>query len=95
VKIRRADFATFTRQRQVTPTQDRRDISGVAVELLGRWLAEHPRAKLRLLGVALSDLSPAIQLSLFREARPSLDAAIDVIQRRFGSHALRRGTSIK
>lgn len=95
VKIRRADFTTFTRQRRLTPTQDRRAISSVAVELLGAWLAEHPGAKLRLLGVALSDLCPAIQLSLFRETRPALDAAIDVIHQRFGSHALRRAASIK
>jgi DNA polymerase IV len=95
VKIRQHDFATFTRQRRITPSQDRRDISSVAVELLGGWLAEHPGAKLRLLGVALSELSPAIQLSLFRAGRPSLDAAIDVIHQRFGSHALRRATSIK
>jgi DNA polymerase IV len=95
VKIRQHDFATCTRQRRITPSQDRRDISSVAVELLGGWLAQHPGAKLRLLGVALSELSPAIQLSLFGEARPSLDAAIDVIHQRFGSHALRRATSIK
>jgi DNA polymerase IV len=95
VKIRRHDFATFTRQRRITPSQDRGDISNVAVALLGGWLKEHPGTKLRLLGVALSDLSPAIQLSLFRETRPSLDATIDVIHRRFGSHALRRATSIK
>jgi DNA polymerase IV len=95
VKIRRHDFATFTRQRRIRPSQDRREISSVAVGLLGVWLAEHPGAKLRLLGVALSELCPAIQLSLFCEARPSLDAAIDVIHQRFGSHALRRATSIK
>jgi DNA polymerase IV len=95
VKIRRGDFATFTRQRRIAPTQDRRAISSVACELLAGWLAEHRGAKLRLLGVALSGLCPATQLSLFHEAQPALDAAIDGIHRRFGSHALRRADSIK
>ena len=66
IKIRRRDFRTFTRQRAVAPaTQDRRAIAGVAVELLHRWLKERPGTKLRLLGVALSDLSPATQLALW------------------------------
>ncbi len=95
VKIRRRDFATFTRRRRITPTQDRSAISAVAAELLARWLAEHSGAKLRLLGVALSHLGPATQLDLFRQTRPSLDAAIDGIHQRFGSRALRRATSIK
>jgi DNA polymerase IV len=95
VKIRRHDFATFTRRRRITPTQERGAISTVAGELLARWLTEHPRTKLRLLGVALSQLCPATQLDLFGERRPSLDAAIDAIHQRFGSRALRRATSIK
>ncbi len=95
VKIRRGDFATFTRRRRITPTQERRAIARVAYELLEGWLAEHRGAKLRLLGVALSGLCPAGQLELFGQGRPALDAAIDRIQRRFGSHALRRGASIK
>ena len=95
VKIRRRDFATFTRRRCITPTRDRSVISTVAAELLARWLAEHPGVKLRLLGVALSHLCPATQLDLFRQTRPSLDAAIDGIHRRFGSHALRRAGTIK
>ncbi len=66
VKIRRHDFATFTRQRAIAPpTHDGRTLRNVARELLGRWLAEHAGAKLRLLGVVLTDLSPASQLGLF------------------------------
>ncbi len=95
VKIRRHDFATFTRRRRISPTQDRHAIWTVAAELLAEWLDQHPRAKLRLLGVALSELCHAMQLELFRQTRPSLDATIDVIHQRFGSHALRRATSIK
>ena len=94
VKIRRHDFTTFTRQRTVAPpTQDGRTIWKVAAELLARWLQEYPRAKLRLLGVVLSDLSPAAQLGLFDT--PRLDAALDAAQERFGARALRRASTIE
>ena len=99
VKIRRHDFATATRQRTVAPpTHDGRTIANVANELMARWLAEHAGAKLRLLGVVLTDLSPASQLSLFEAAPPHstrLDAALDEAQARFGDRALRRGNTIK
>ncbi len=95
VKIRRHDFATFTRRRSIAPpTQDRRTVASVASELLACWLDQHPGAKLRLLGVALTNLSPATQLGLFYEARPRLDAAVDAICERFGRHALRRANQL-
>ena len=66
VKIRRHDFTTFTRQRAIAPpTHEERTLRNVARELLSRWLEEHAGAKLRLLGVVLTDLSPAAQLGLF------------------------------
>ncbi|HXO63988.1 MAG TPA: DNA polymerase IV [Steroidobacteraceae bacterium] len=98
VKIRRADFVTFTRQRAVTPaTASGRAIGAVATELLGRWLAGHPRAKLRLLGVVLTDLKPASQLGLFDGLAGGgrLDAALDEARTRFGSRSLRRGNTIE
>ena len=99
VKIRRADFVTFTRQRAVAPpTHDGRTIANVARELLGRWLTGARGAKLRLLGVVLTDLSPASQLGLFENTPPHtsrLDAALDEARARFGSGALRRGNTIK
>jgi DNA polymerase IV len=97
VKIRRDDFATFTRQRAVAPpTRAGRTIEAVAAELLGRWLAVNPGAKLRLLGVVLTELTPAAQLGLFEETRRSAgpDAALDEARARFGSGALRRGSTI-
>jgi DNA polymerase IV len=99
VKIRRHDFATFTRQLAVAPpTHDGRSIANVAAKLLSRWLTEHSGAKLRLLGVVLSDLSPASQLGLFEDTPPHttrLDAALDAARARFGMRALRRGNTIK
>jgi DNA polymerase-4 len=99
VKIRRHDFTTFTRQRAVAPpTHDGRTIANVAAELLSRWLTEHAGAKLRLLGVVLTDLSPASQLGLFETAAPHstrLDAALDAARTRFGSQALQRGSTLK
>lgn len=99
IKIRRADFSTFTRRRVVAPpTHDGGTISKVANELLTRWLSENPGEKLRLLGVVLSDLSAASQLDLFEDSLASssrLDAALDEARARFGSRALRRGNTIK
>jgi DNA polymerase IV len=98
VKIRRGDFVTFTRQKAVAPpTCEGRTIAAVAAELLTRWLAGNPGAKLRLLGVVLTELTPAAQLGLFEDARPQsrLDATLDEARARFGSRALRRGNTIE
>ncbi len=99
IKIRRADFTTFTRQRAVAPpTHDGRTIAQVARSLLVRWLEQSKGAKLRLLGVVLTDLSPATQLGLFEDAPPHatrLDAVLDEARARFGTRALRRANTIK
>jgi DNA polymerase IV len=99
VKIRRHDFTTFTRQRAVAPpTHDGRTVGNIARDLLTRWLKNAPGAKLRLLGVVLTDLSPASQLGLFEDSPPHtsrLDAALDEARARFGAGALRRGNTIK
>ena len=99
IKIRRADFSTFTRRQVVAPpTHDGGTIAKVANELLTRWLKENPGEKLRLLGVVLSDLSAASQLDLFEDTLGSsgrVDAALDEARVRFGSRALRRGNTIK
>jgi len=99
VKIRREDFVTFTRQRAVAPpTHDGRTVGNIARDLLARWLKNAPGAKLRLLGVVLTDLSPASQLGLFEDSPPHtsrLDAALDEARARFGSGALRRGNTMR
>jgi DNA polymerase-4 len=94
VKIREHDFTTVTRQRAVQPaTQDRRMIATVATQLLEQWLDEHPGAALRLLGVALRQLTPATQLELFTE-HGGVDAALDAVRERFGKQALGRASSL-
>jgi DNA polymerase-4 len=97
IKVRRRDFETYTRQRSFNPpTQETRLIAQVAADLLEHWLAEQPRAAVRLLGVGVSDLEPETQLDLF--ATPAftdarrLDDALDRIHDRFGDEAIHRGT---
>jgi DNA polymerase-4 len=99
VKIRRADFTTYTRQRHIEPpTQETRVIASVATELLDGWLATQPTSAVRLLGVGVSQLAPAVQLDLFTAPESArnqhLDHALDRIRGRFGGHALRRASSL-
>jgi DNA polymerase-4 len=100
VKIRCHDFATFTRQRSIAPpAQEERAIREVARDLLRRWLTEHRGAKLRLLGIVLTELAPAAQIGLFESAPDGaserLDVALDQVRERFGSRALRRGNMLE
>jgi DNA polymerase-4 len=96
VKIRRGDFATFTRQRAVAPaTQDTALVSAIARALLEQWLAEQPNAAVRLLGVGVSGLQKLPQRDLFGgDSTPGsrLDTAIDGIRDRFGSDMLTRAS---
>jgi DNA polymerase-4 len=104
VKIRRADFTTFTRQRRFEPsTTDSRTIAGIAGDLLTAWLAEQPRAKVRLLGVGVNHLHAADQMDLFAgpaavtgasPAAGALDSTVDQIRERFGNMAVRRGSAL-
>ncbi len=97
IKVRRRDFETYTRQKSFNPpTQETRLIAQVAADLLDHWLAEQPRAAVRLLGVGVSDFEPETQLDLFATSDFSgarrLDDALDRIHGRFGEGAIHRGT---
>ena len=78
VKIRRADFTTYTRQRALEPpTQDTAVVSAAAKTLLEEWLAAQPNAAVRLLGVGVSDLQLLQQGDLFsRRACPGIAAGL-------------------
>ena len=100
IKIRSSDFQTFTRQRSRRPPASNTDqIFHVARELLGEWLQTNPDARIRLLGVGGSKLSPAGQPDLFsadETARPAgIDRAADEVRDRFGAAAVRRARALR
>lgn len=98
LKIRRADFTTYTRQRVVEPvTQDTATIAQVASLLLAEWLKSQPEAAVRLLGVGCGNLQTLRQTDLFAQnaAAPKnsrLDATVDGIRDRFGSALVTRAS---
>ena len=108
VKIRRRDFTTYTRSRSFRPpSQETATLLAVARGLLDAWLADQPRAAVRLLGIGLSALSPAAQLDLFASGAPaagfapaaaragaSLDPTVDLIREKFGREAVQRASSL-
>jgi len=99
VKIRQSNFQTFTRQRRLKPPGNNTDqICQIARELLGVWLSENPGARVRLLGVGGSNLSPLEQRDLFAiDNGPTADAVdqtVDQIRDRFGSASLSRARTL-
>jgi len=97
VKIRRADFTTFTRQRALgAPTSDTAVIAAAARELLAGWLIAQPRAAVRLLGVGVSDLGDGLQQDLFSGPHAArLDSTVDGIRDRFGASSLTRASLLR
>jgi DNA polymerase IV len=97
IKIRRSNFATFSRRRAIgAATQDTSSIASTALALLDEWLLAEPDAAIRLLGVGVSDLQVRQQGDLFATALPQknsrLDSAIDGIRDRFGSAMVTRAS---
>lgn len=99
VKIRQADFSTFTRQCALRPPGNGTEtIYQTATQLLDDWLAEYPASRVRLLGVGGSELAKDSQPDLFAPAVPAggsqLDQAVDEIRDKFGASSLGRARTI-
>jgi DNA polymerase-4 len=86
VKVRFHDFSTITRSHTVAvPVDEGTVIARAAVELLE---AVDPTAGVRLLGVGVSGLTPARQLSFDDEGWSAATGAVDEIRHRFGDDAV-------
>lgn len=99
IKIRRADFTTYTRQRSISPPTNGTDqIYALAKELLTTWLAANPGARIRLLGVAGSKLAAAEQPDLFASDdtrnHSVIDETVDEIREKFGSLSVGRAKTL-
>jgi len=99
LKIRRADFTTYTRQLSVKPPANGTDqIYAIAKELLDSWLASNPGAKIRLLGVGGSNLAPIEQPDLFdsdvSQSSSAIDETVDEIRQKFGSLSVGRAKTL-
>jgi len=99
VKIRQADFSTFTRQRALRPPGNGTDqLYDAAKGLLHDWLLDFPGARIRLLGVGGSDLSKDAQPDLFAPevaaGGTQLDQTVDEIRDRFGSLSVGRARTL-
>ncbi len=100
VKIRRADFTTYTRQRTINPPTSGTDqVYAIARELLRDWLREQPGAAVRLLGVGGGKLAEEGQAELFtaspEEDRSAVDNTVDKVRDKFGLDALGRASTLK
>jgi DNA polymerase-4 len=99
IKIRRADFTTYTRQRSIKPPASGTDqIYAVSRGLLNTWLASNPGARIRLLGVGGGKLAPAEQPDLFAsdvsENTSVIDETVDEIREKFGSLSVGRAKTL-
>jgi DNA polymerase-4 len=100
IKIRQANFRTFTRQQRLVPPANGTDqVFELARELLRAWLAGNADARIRLLGVAASNLSLARQQDLFSgpDTLPGsdIDDAVDEIRDRFGLSSVGRARTLE
>lgn len=102
LKLRIADFRTFSRSRALDePTDSTKELWAAAWSLLQEWLRERKGA-LRLMGVSLHGLTSETQLGLFGatpaktpRTEAKVDSTLDAIVQKFGRGAIRRGGSLR
>ncbi len=98
VKIRRGDFATYSRRRSFEPaTQETAVLYAIAADLLGSWWRSPAAAPVRLLGVGVGGLHAVRQRDLFApeaQCASRLDALVDDIRRRFGADLLTHASNL-
>lgn len=93
VKLRYADFNTFTKQAKIPYTAQDGPLTAHALSLFERLYER--RQAIRLLGVRFSELVPgSSQLNLFddTEKEGRLLAAMDKIRDRFGKNSVKKGS---
>ncbi len=101
IKVRFADFRTITRSQKLSePTNTTDELFGVVAALLETRLpAKHLSVRLLGMGVSDIDASGRAQGQLFdeeeRRRQRQLDQVADQVKDRFGTSALRRGTSLQ
>ena len=96
LRFRFADFSRATRSRTLPhPTAGTGAILAAARTLLAAARPMIERRGITLLGITVANLSHAAQLELPLDPRvdPALDLAIDEIRNRFGTDAIRRGST--
>lgn len=96
LKLRRPDFTTYSRSGVLPePTDKTGDLWPAAAALFDAFWKAQP-GPLRLLGVRLEALGPAVQPGLFDQAAPErvrstrVDAVTDAIAQKFGKQAIGR-----
>ena len=95
IKLRYADFNTFTRQRHIAYSASDTQLMRIAHELFEQLYER--RQRIRLIGVRFSDLVQGRpQLNLFENTPEDtrLMDALDRIRTRFGTDAIKRGSTI-
>ncbi len=95
VKVRYADFSTFSKQTTIDFTTRDDELVPVARELFNKLYTKGKA--IRLLGVRLSELTgQAVQSNLFIDTRKknNLYKAIDEVKDKFGISALKKATTI-
>lgn len=95
LKLRYADFNTYTKQRRITHTANESELLACSLQLFEELYTR--RQLVRLVGLRFSKLVAGYtQVDLFRDTRQEQDLqeAMDRVRRRFGKQSIQRGISL-